>query len=190
MTSFAPAICPFCHAEVVLRTSAETGKTIRLNPVPSPDGSFFLGYEEGRGRVARFIPKDMRTGKGDLWVAHAQTCSAFVPQPRRVRPRTLTLGFAATEGTPSELALARTAAHSAELQLERLADDLIAEWRAKCKREGWVPVWSLLQSFLGRRAGELPKTQRDQLSTVVRRRLHPAAAKAGQSTHALRAQPQ
>lgn len=187
MTSFAAAICRFCHAEVVLRTSAKTGKKIRLNPVPGPAGTFSVDYEAGRGRVARFVPKDMR--QGDLWISHAQTCPAVVPQPRAVRPRTLTLGFAGTEGTPAQLALARTAAHNAELQLERLADELIVEWRAKCKREGWVPVWSLLQSFLGRRAGELPKTQRDQLSTVVGRRLHPAAAKAGQSSHALRAQP-
>lgn len=179
MTSYAPLGCRYCRADIVLETSAKTGRKIRLNPVPAPEGTFAVSYEAGKGRVARFVPKDMREGK-KLWVAHAATCTAVAHPPRRIRPQNLTLDLAGNEGTPAELAIARTQAHNAELQLERLADELIKEWREKCRRDrGWSPVWNLLQPFLARRGGELAKPLREKLSAVVGRRLHPAAARAG-----------
>lgn len=180
MTSFAPPKCRHCQQEVVLAISGKTGRRIRLNSAPGPDGTFSVAVEH-QGLVARFMPKDHRSGDA-LWVAHAATCAAMQRPPRRVTPRTLTLGFASDHGTASEVALARTDAHSAELALERLADELLAEWREKCRREGWMTVWRLVPTFIAQHA-ELSRPLRDKFSTVLGRKVHPAAAASFDKAH-------
>lgn len=177
MTSFAPATCRFCRKEITFATSAKSGHRIRLDPVPDPSGTLALAHEP-QGMVARFVPPHLRASV-ELWVPHARTCEALQRPPRRMTARNLTLEFAGTEGTAPEVALARTQAHAAELTLDRLADELIAEWREVCRREGWRPVWKLLEGFLARRGADLPKELRGHLATVVGRKLHPEAARLG-----------
>lgn len=177
MTSFAAPTCRFCGKDVVRVTSAKTGRKINLDPVPDLNGTFSVGKEPGATRaasVARFVPREHR-GK-PLWVAHAATCEVLKHKPRPLRPHTLTLGFAGnSEGTPGEIALASTQAMNAELVLERLADELIAQWRRKCRLEGWQPVWRMVPTFIAQHS-ELSRPMRDKFSTVIGRKVHPAAA--------------
>lgn len=177
MTSFAPPTCRECHAEVSYAISGKTGLRIRLNPVPDASGTMSVAREP-QGRVARVVPRDLRNG-ADLWTPHAQTCPARRANPRRMTPRNLAMDFAGTEGTAPEVALARTQAHAAELTLDRLADELIAEWKLKCHREGWFPIWRLLDGFIARRGADLPKELRGHLSAVVGRKIHPESARLG-----------
>lgn len=164
--------CTGCHRLIRWAITVKNRRPIPLDAVPSDAyGTMKLDPNPDptdTRRLAVFVPPRERVGK--LWVPHHSTC------PTVERFRKPPVGG----HTPAEQALARLQLQAAELEADRLADELIDLTRAK--QDGRFPTYLECRVEWPGFVAAHPKADRRVLklvSAAALRKLHPREAALG-----------
>jgi hypothetical protein len=164
--------CSACRRLIRWALTAKNRKAIPLDAVPVEGGTFRLEPNPDPGdtrKLAAFVRPSERVGK--LWMPHHGTC----PQVAKFRKPPV------GGHTPAEQALARIQLQAAEIEADRLADELIDLTRKnlggrfprylECRLE-----WP---AFCAARKGKVDRRVLKLVSAAALRKLHPKEAEMG-----------
>jgi len=158
--------CSGCRRSIRWAVTAKNRKPIPLDPVPVESGTLRLEPNPDPSdtrRIASYVRPEERVGK--LWMAHHGTC----PVVEKFRKP------AVGGHTPAEQALARLQLQAAEIEAERLADELIDLTRKNLG--GRFPTYLECRlewpAFCAARKGKVDRRALKLVSAAALRKIHP-----------------
>jgi hypothetical protein len=173
--------CSACRHLIRWALTAKKRKAIPLDAVPVESGTFHLDQNPDPADprwLATFVRAGDRVGK--LWMPHHATC------PKVEKFRRPPVGG----HTPAEEALARLQLQAAEIEADRLADELIDLTRANLG--GRFPTYLECRlewpAFCAARKGKVDRRALKLVSAAALRKIHPKETAMGEAAARNRAE--